>query len=109
MDIDKILNNIKEFFDTASENDIREINDAFSVEIEGDIDFDDYLDSFNDCYFYTDEPECSYHSAAISLKASDSSFQNIDFVNQHSNYSINLEIGSADFDEALVKSTKKAA
>ena len=44
---EKIIKNIEDFYKTANENELAEVNKAFSTEIEGDIDINEYLNNIN--------------------------------------------------------------
>lgn len=47
MDSKELIINIKDFFDTANESALAEVNAAFSVEIPNDISIEEYLGGFS--------------------------------------------------------------
>lgn len=57
MDFKDIINKIDEFYRTADEKTLARVNDAFSVELDGDISMEEYLSGFSNEYFYTQEAE----------------------------------------------------
>lgn len=57
MDFSDIINKIDEFYRTADEKTLAKVNDAFSVELDGDISIEEYLSGFSNEYFYTQETD----------------------------------------------------
>ena len=53
MDAKDIIKNIEDFFRTADETALAEVNAAFSLDIEGDVYIEEYLEGFNREYSYS--------------------------------------------------------
>ncbi len=53
MEAANIIKGIEDFFSTADEAALAEVNAAFSVDIEGDLTFEEYLGGFNCQYNYS--------------------------------------------------------
>lgn len=52
MDSNEIIKCLEDFFRTADEEALAEVNAAFSAEIEGDVSLEEYLSGFNREYIY---------------------------------------------------------
>lgn len=97
MDSKDILKSIDEFFASADEKVLAEVNAAFSVKFDGDISLEEYLDGFSSEYFYV----C--HSEQNTYIYSD---KHIKLGGQYSNL-ISFENTSSNYEESdLVMSSK---
>lgn len=87
MDSKDIIKGIENFFKTADEQTLAEVNTAFSIEIEGDVSLEEYLSEFNNEYFYsrTDDSK-KYSYSDKHLIPSSQYYQQISFESAVASY-----------------------
>ncbi len=114
MDSKELIKRIEDFFSTADEKALAEVNAAFSVEIDGDLTLEEYLGEFNNQYFYSHSPESNVYiysdkhigpavqySQLISFENTDSNYEELDLA-----VSSNMKTENA---RHVVEMIKKAA
>ena len=96
MDFNDIINKIDKFYRTADEKTLAKVNEAFSVEIDGDVSIEEYLSGFSNEYFYTHEDESNcYISGIMQVQPKDGRYVTNDFESAKSSY------GKTDMNIAL--------
>lgn len=114
MGSNELINYIDDFFKTADENALAEVNKAFSVEIDGDITIEEYFSGFSDEYFYTHDYESNrYVSGTFQLQTNDKQYVEMGFDGSLAEYgktylNIPLDLESKNLGE-VTKMIKKAA
>ena len=87
MDFNDIINKIDEFYRTADEKTLAKVNEAFSVEIDGDVSIEEYLSGFSNEYFYANEDESNcYVSGIMQVQPKDERYITNEFESATSSY-----------------------